>query len=673
MSHEVWLSLPEVMRATGWARRTVFYKASQGELKMRAKAKQANGRAAQEYAASSLPAEVQSTLFRQRLASEALVIASRSSHEIAPKLPAAPDEKDRIALSPEANAQAELRLKIIGPMIDFVNNTNGHKPVFRNGSGQEICTLSGVVDHIAGIQQVSPTTLWDWYGRYKRNGFAELADRARSDSGKSRYFSKHAEVEAFARNKFLNEKLSIKLVHEAIVRNWSRLRNDDQDQPPSYEVLRTFLHAIPPVVSALARKGEKAFNNDFAPFIIRNIEAKLPNEYWVSDHMIHDVWVRNDIFGELRPNQAFRPTLTCIVDMRSRKVLGTAWCVNPSSDTISSALRMAITRYGLPQVFYVDNGKDFKKVSREASPDLSPEASGVLFRLGVKAQRCMKYHGQSKQIESFFRTLHQRFDLIWSPFYCGISPATRPEDCALVLREHKKLFDKGEADKSPLPLASEFIALAHGWTEEFNATFQHSGQGMNKKTPNQIYDLELPPANRRPINSADVAELFWDRQKRTVREGGTVQLFNARYEPADGDSLAALACEIQREVLVAADPLNVGEAIALRLDGTFLGRLRAQELLIHGATSKDEIKATVKTRRRMLNATKQYLATLERSRVMAGDVTEIQALSDRISPSAVKPTIHALPVLKAVNAPDTRMHVDDIVDSFMEETNGSIE
>jgi hypothetical protein len=652
------------MSATGWSERTVYRK----EIKTRDGKKGSNGKPLKQYAASSLPAEVQSTLFRQRLASEALVIASRSPHHIAPKLPTGPDERERIDLGPEAYAQAELRLKIIGPMIDFVNNTNGHKPVFKNGSGQEICTLCGVVDHIAAIQQVSTATLWDWYGRYKKQGFAALADRVRSDAGKSRYFSKHPQVDAFAQNKFLNEKLSIKLVHEAIVRNWPRLRNDESDQPPSYEVLRTFLNAIPPILSAVARKGEKAFNNDFAPFIIRNIEAKRPNEIWVSDHMVHDVWVRNDgVFGELKENEAFRPWLTCIVDMRSRKVLGTAWCVNPSSRSISSALRVAMCRFGLPQVFYIDNGKDYQKVGKEV-PGLSPEASGILFRLNVKSQHCLPLHPQSKQIESFFRTLHQRFDVIWSPFYCGISPAKRPEQCDQVLRDHKKLVAAGQGDKSPLPAASEFIQLAARWTDEFNATFPHSGQGMNGHTPNQVFEAELPSDQLHPINPADVAELFWDRQKRMVREGGTIELNNARYEPANAETFAAMACQIKREILVACDPLNVGEAIALSIDGNFLGQLRAQELLIHGATSQDEIQASLKTRRRMLKATKQYLATLESSRVLAGDSTEIEDLRRRAVASCSKPTIHALPVLKAVNAPEPRLHVDDIVDSFLEET-----
>ena len=87
--------------------------------------------------------------------------------------------------------------------------------------------------------------------------------------------------------------------------------------------------------------------------------------------------------------------------MRSRKVLGTAWSATPSSHSISSALRIAIERYGIPKAFYIDNGKDYEKVGRI---DFSPECSGVLVRLGITPCYCLPKHPQSKLIESWFAT-----------------------------------------------------------------------------------------------------------------------------------------------------------------------------------------------------------------------------------------------------------------------------
>jgi hypothetical protein len=255
--------------------------------------------------------------------------------------------------------------------------------------------------------------------------------------------------------------------------------------------------------------------------------------------------------------------------------------------------------------------------------------------------------------------------VLWRPAYAGTSPKTRPEECDKLLQQHKKLIAAGQ--KSPLPTASTFIQLASQWLDDFNATFQDNARGMGKRTPVEIFDADLPPEKRELVNARDVAQLFWDRQKRVVREGGTVQLFNARYEPADAESAAMLMLNIKRDVLVACDPLNVGEAIALTLDEKFLGVLRAQELLVHGETSADMIRASMRERRGIYKMIKQYTARLQESRIAAGDIREVEVLARRAAACGAKPVIHALPV--AVNGkPQRRLHADDIADDFLGES-----
>jgi putative transposase len=436
-------------------------------------------------------------------------------------------------------------------------------------------------------------------------------------------------------------------------------------------------HEIAPLVKMIAREGQRAYNEKAAPFIIRNIEAKRVNEYWISDHMIHDVWVRNDgRFGELQPNQAFRPYLTCIVDMKSRRVVGTAWSVNPSSNTISSALQFAMRKFGKPQCFYVDNGKDFKRLAKDAPalPVPSEDANkvffdlGVLLRLGIHPQHCLPLHPQSKQIESFFHCLHQRFDVLYGDAYAGTSPKDRPEECAAVLAEHNKLVKQGRGEESPLPPVTEFLQDACYWLDEFNRTHRHSGQGMRMRTPNQVFDAELPPEKRQPVDIRAIAPLFWNYQKRTVREGGCIELYNTRYEPADGESCAGMMLRVTAKVRIACDPLNLGEAIAFDDAGKFLGHLRSQEMLVHGETSEEQMRASMRLRRVAFRAVKQYQSGLQQSRIAAGDVTVLESLKRRAAASSVQPNIHALSVPRAVNeGPQQRLHVDDIADRYEEE------
>ena len=654
MSSSDWISLEALLLITGWSKRTIYNKQQSGELKTRLVAAAANGKRRRDYDASTLPPDLQQKRMQYALAP----ISQKPSRPPAVQTLASLDKAEK--------EQATQRLNIIRPLIEFQNS--GQEPL--SAPGVRVSSLSAIIKHLSTATGYSERTLWNWWHSYREGGPGALADRPRKDNGTSRFFAEHKEAAQFAQNKFLNERLSITMVHEALLREWPRLRTASENAPPCFDTVRLFLNSLPPIITAVAHGGERAYKEDFAPFLLRDRSKVHANQYWLSDHMLHDVWVRNlneetgaPVFGELQLNEAFRPWLTAIEDMKSRLIVGWTWCANPSSNSISSALRCALEQYGRPQsAFYVDNGKDYNKIS--------DDASGVLSRLGIRAQHCTPRHPQAKQIESFFHILHQRFDVMWRPFYAGTSPKSRPEECDRVLQEHKKLMADGQASRSPLPAASKFLQLAAQWLHEFNQCFKDKAPGLAGRTPIEIFDADLPPEQREVIKAADVAQLFWDRQRRVVREGGTVQIFNARYEPADAESAAALTLSIQREVLVACDPNNLGEAIALTLDGKrFLGTLRAQELLVHGQTSVEEIRASMRKRSAAYRAVKNYTRRLEQARVAAGDLAEIEVLEQRaVASGAKRPRVYALPLPRAVgSAAPQRKFVNDIVDDLMRE------
>lgn len=652
MSSTDWISKEELLQLTGWDRSTIYRKQQAGELRTRLSGVAANGKRRREYDPASLPSDLQQRRMQQSLTPMALrTVQPRVIRTLA-------------ALDKGAKEQAIQRLKIIQPLIEFEDS--GQEPLC--SPGERVSSLSGIVKHICAATGYSERTLWNWWNSYKEGGPGALADKPRKDRTVSRFFAAQKEAAQFTSNKFLNERLSITMVHEAILREWPRLRASADDVPPCFDTVRLFLNSLPPIITAVAHGGERAYKEDFAPFLLRDRSKVRANQYWLSDHMIHDVWVRNfnpetggPFFGELQLHEAFRPCLTAIEDMKSRLIVAAVWCVTPSSNTISSALRFALEHYGRPKsAFYVDNGKDYNKVS--------DDARGVLSRLGIRTQHCTPRHPQAKQIESFFHTLHQRFDVLWRPFYAGTSPKARPEECDQALQEHNRLVKIGQGNRSPLPVASEFMQLASQWLEEFNRTFIDKAPGLAGRTPLEIFDAELPLGKRELLKPADTAQLFWDRQRRTVREGGTVQLFNARYEPADAESCAALTLKIQRKILVACDPHNVGEAIALTLDEKFLGVLRAQQLLVHGEMPVEAIRTSMRERRNVYKAIKRYTRTLAQSRLAAGDLSEIETLQQRAAGGARKAAIYTVPVLQAVNAiPERRMHAGDIADSFFEE------
>jgi hypothetical protein len=548
-------------------------------------------------------------------------------------LPPKVSKEERLSLSEEQEKQADYRYQTIAPLIRFSQCPKERRPTIRLQDGREINNLDALAEYVADQHSTSPQTVWRWYGRFRRLGYAALADNARSDKGSSRFFSSHPEAERLVKSKYLAERLSIAQAYDA-------LRREFPNDCPCYDTVRDFLRSLHPLLSVMAREGSREFKERFEGYGLRKPPERV-NQVWISDHVQHDVWIRNihletgqPFFPGVPLNAALRPWMTAWMDWRSRKIVGAVWFATPSSNTISSALRLGIEQCGIPEEAYVDNGKDYRKVrvgaahdphEREAVRALSPECMGVLARLGIHTTNALPYHPQSKPIESWFgNRLHKRFDQLWGDLYCGTYPATRPEGCDEALKQHR-LFMDGKRKSSPLPAANDFVQLARHFIQEYNTKLPHSGQGMNDRTPEEV-SAELGTSVHRldDTNKNVLDQLFWERDRRRVGEGGCVKIYNQRYEPDGPESKANLYLQIERDVLIACDPANLGEAIAMNIDGCVIGRLKAEKLLEWGAVSREEYVASLRERRRVTRTVKEYIAGLSR-----GVETELEALRRR--------------------------------------------
>ena len=427
-----WLSIQEVADLTGWHLQYVRRLAREGQLRHRpSELVRSDGRPQREYALSSLPVEAQLKFLKQpMLAGPAVTaLALRTNPNQSNLFASLPEvtEPERLNLSPVQNAQALKRLEAIAPLVEFATRARRSRPTFRTMGGVAVRSTNSLADYLADQHHVNPRTLWNWYAQYRKLGYAGLVDRVRSDKGKSRFLAAHPAVRAFVENKYLGERLSIRLVYQALLRDLRTLE-PACTRPPSYSAVRSYLKQLPKPLVILSREGKRQFQERCEPYLVTDFETLVPNQIWVSDHGQHDVWVRNDLFSGVSANAVVRPWLTAVIDMRTRKIVGTAWSANPNSHTISSALRVAIENFGIPQTLVIDNGKDYKKIGRI---DFSRECSGVLVRLGIQPHYCLPRHPQSKLIESWFGTVRKRFDCLW-PSYCGSSPKDRPEQCTEI-------------------------------------------------------------------------------------------------------------------------------------------------------------------------------------------------------------------------------------------------
>jgi hypothetical protein len=268
-----------------------------------------------------------------------------------------------------------------------------------------------------------------------------------------------------------------------------------------------------------------------------------------------------------------------------------SWAVEGSSNSLAAACTRAIQLYGPPELWYLDNGKDMQKVARGAESGFQTdrqrlrdefswiESTGFLARTGIGATFCLPFHPQSKHIERYHRTLHERYDKVWSEAYTGPDPFHRPDPATLAMMEHSKLLKAGHGSESNLPLASTVIAGALGWMEEYNNS-PHTGEGMDGATPMEVFNANRNPNQRPTPEPAALALLMKNREVRKVREC-VVTRRNHRYEPCNLDDWKTLHNYATnepngRDLLIAFDE-GLPETIdALDLDGNFLCRLQAE-------------------------------------------------------------------------------------------------
>jgi putative transposase len=551
---------------------------------------------------------------------------------------------ERITLpDPEAQRQAEQRRDILAPVLDFLENPARYARL-RLADGRAINSLERMIQHTAPAGGQSVRTVKYWLARYRRGGLVALADHTRTDKGTSRWFVRHPEARTFAAYLYLVERMSVSFVHEQLEHDAAQL--GIQGDLPSYNTVRVFLsQSISPAMKTYARDGERAYRERMAPYLKRSY-AEPANKIWVGDHMIHDIEISNDIFEDVPPGTPGRLRLSAFVDYRSRKAWGT-WAWEGNSRSIAATLLRGILEVGPPEHIYVDNGKDYRKVARGArrgaddGPDASPwwqqeysaiERTGFLARLGISVTHCQPRHPQSKHVERFFRTLHERFDKAHETYTSG-SPATRPAATEAAMMRHRWLMRKGRVSESTHPLASQVILGCLAWIEEYNNT-PHSGEGMDGRTPNQVFAAERNP-NQKPTPDPDkLAVLLFDFARRKVRECA-VQLFNHRYTPRaeDRSAWAAMHEANESEVLIAYNANDPEYVAALDLDGRILAWLEAEATVRFApwdAGTQDQIGRSMEIRRGLEKATKQSLRVIASAARANGAKSAQELLYDRL-------------------------------------------
>jgi putative transposase len=680
---DAWISGDQVLRLTKWTDRWLRKQVQlQAVVARDSKAITSNGRPAKEYLLSSLPADAQAKHLGPALQLVTKGYSLASSPLFAGVEQAAPSDRTQLTEA-EDIAQADQRYAILKPLIDFRADPARFASIVL-ADRKPINSEARMIDWLAAQKGVSAKTLKRYKARYLAGGWAALADRTRSDNGTSRWFNRYPNAAMIAAYVYLEQRQSATVAWEAIKRDKDTLGIPDNDLP-SYETVRAALQSVTPALRILAREGATKYRELCAPYISRGY-TEYANQITVSDHCILDVEVMNDVFPHEPWGMPMRMQLTCLLDFRSRFVVGLSWCRVGSSRSIGTAMRRAISTYGPPESFYCDNGKDYLKVAKGAIPTylrdagLSPakwheqelhelDKLGLMARLDIAVTHCIVRHPQSKHVERFFRTMHERFDKRW-PTYTGGNPSRRPDLTEAAMASHRKLMRHGKVEQSRHPRASMFIACFEAWLEEYHNA-PHSGRGMDGRTPAEVFEQERNP-NQKPAPEPHVlAMMLAERESRVVQEG-SVELAKRRYVGYDAESYDRLHRRNRTQVIVAYDP-NDPEAVAiLDQDGVFLTWARAEQYTAQSnSISGAAIADSMQVRRHLEKQDRQTLRGITLAARQIGARSEVEHLAERaaLMPSIDHNLTHRPFSASAPDVPDTstRLHSGDIADRLIEQ------
>jgi transposase InsO family protein len=541
------------------------------------------------------------------------------------------DAQMPIHFTSEQQARAKEGAKLLAPLIAF---SEGRLPAVRLENGREIRSQTGVIKWLASQGHASETKLRRlWKRSEEGKNLDGLARPPRKDRNRSRVSEKYPLLPGFVVKKW-TETENISFVEDAVEREWGGplLPYGKNLKPPRYGAIHRIIESIPKAVRDCATLPKQKWEASHAPYIVTGRgQYTRPLQVWVSDHRLYDVLLDNDCFPYAPAHAAIRLWETCIQDMRTRVIVGSVWNVTPSWRTIASALHQGISRFGQPEIFYVDNGRDFRKIGAGAERGsllaettvleldedgrvpLSSETQGLLARLGVKVSYCIPRHPQSKQIEAFFSYVAKRFDRIFfRRGYTGSKPSLRSDFCAEAEKEHKK-FVAGKCQTTPLVGAKQFIALHAQWLKEYNETHAHSGCGMHGKTPMMVMDELLPVAQRQIPDMLALAPLFWDVQPRKV-SNCKIQINNATYSaaPDDADGQGNMYLANETTIAVHLDPNDLAYALAFEdaPNGRLLARLVSDELAAQAPITAEHVGAKARERAGLRKASMKAMAAL---------------------------------------------------------------
>ena len=283
---------------------------------------------------------------------------------------------------------------------------------------------------------------------------------------------------------------------------------------PSYDAARRFLAMLGEVEKNRGRMLPRELKA-LRPFVRRDSSALWPCDVFTADGHTFDAEVAHPFHG-----QPFRPEVTLILDVATRMAVGWSITLAESGLAVLDALRHAVTRHGIPALFYVDNGGGYKN---ELMRD---EVTGFMARLGIDMTHSLPYNSQARGV------IERGHQTLWVnaakqlPTFVGAD---------MDAEARKIAFKRTRADGAGLIGWQDFCGLIDHAATEYNnrphSTLEKVADTITGKR-RSLSPIEAWEAASRegwvPVIPEHTEDLFRPQEKRQVRRG-EVALFGNLY------------------------------------------------------------------------------------------------------------------------------------------------
>ncbi|SNR59376.1 putative transposase [Humidesulfovibrio mexicanus] len=311
-------------------------------------------------------------------------------------------------------------------------------------------------------------------------------------------------------------------------------------QKPTIHAVYRFLKKIGVPALMTGRATGNALTK-LRPHKLRTTESLLPGDVYTADGTTFDAEIQNPLNG-----QPFKPEITLVIDVATRKCVGVSVGLGESGLTILDALRMACCYGGLPLMLYTDNGSGYKNKL------LLGEGQGMLARLDIQMVNSIPTRPQGKGL------MERAVQTICTPLSKRLPSCTHKDmdrDAALkVFRlSRKDIKEKGRSDL--LPTWPEFLKQLLARVEEYNATPHSSlpltvtAEGKRRRMSPDEYWQDFEARGWQPFSvpAQEREDLFMPGCRRTVRNG-VVRLFNGEYFASDLEEFHGSIVEVRYDI-----------------------------------------------------------------------------------------------------------------------------